>query len=60
MTVDQLLQHIESLARAAREALQSGRQTVDLIPALQAADDAARADLAAAIQRAERRLAGLD
>lgn len=53
MTVDQLLQLIESLAAAARVAVQNGLTTVDLLSALQHADDAARAELAQAIERAK-------
>lgn len=57
MTVDQALQLVASLIAACLKALQAGKAVIDLAAELQAADDAARADLAAAIQCAERRLA---
>lgn len=56
MTVDQSLQLIESLAAAARVAVQNGWATVDLLPALQHADDVARDELAKAIEDASNRL----
>ncbi len=50
MTTDQAAQLISTLAMALREALQEGQSTVSMTAHLQAADDAARAELEAAIE----------
>lgn len=60
MTVDQALQLAASLIDASIKALTAGNSTVDLISSLQAADDAAREELASAISSAEKRLAELE
>lgn len=60
MTVDQALQMAASLIAASLNALTAGNSTVDLISSLQAADDAAREELASAISVAEKRLAELE
>lgn len=60
MTVDQALQLAASLIDASIKALTAGDSIVDLTSGLQAADDAAREELATAISEAEKRLAKLE
>lgn len=60
MTVDQALQLAASLIDASLKALMAGDPVVDLTSSLQAADDAAREELASAISVAEKRLAELE
>lgn len=50
MTIDQALQLASALIEAARKAVQVGAMAIDLTSELQAADDAARADLESAIE----------
>ena len=51
MTIDQALQMIEALASL--RAIEKGESNIDLLSALQYADDAARADLEHAIELAK-------
>lgn len=56
MHVEQALKMLVALAQAVDAAVKDGSPTVSLTPFLQAADNAARADLAAAIEAAQRRI----
>lgn len=51
MTIDQAAQMISALALALQQALVDGDDTIDLTSQLQAADDAARGELAVAIEQ---------
>ncbi len=53
MTIGQALQMIAALAQASIKAIESGEPNIDLLSALQYADDAARADLERAIEAAK-------
>lgn len=53
MTIDQALQMIAALIQAVIKAIETGEPNVDLLPALQHADDAARADLEQALEIAK-------
>jgi hypothetical protein len=56
MTIITALQLAADLAAAINTAMQSGAETVDLASAARKIDDEARAELAAAIAEAERKL----
>lgn len=56
MTIDQALQLASALTEAARKAVQVGAMAIDLTSELQAADDAARADLESAIEAIKARI----
>lgn len=53
MTIDQALQMIAALAQASIKAIENGEPNIDLLSALQYADDVARADLEKAIEIAK-------
>lgn len=53
MTIDQALQMIAALAQASIKAIENGEPNIDLLSALQYADDEARADLEHAIESAK-------
>jgi hypothetical protein len=53
MTIDQALQLIAALIQAVIKAIETGEPNVDLLSALQYADDAARADLEQALEIAK-------
>lgn len=53
MTIDQALQMIEALVQASLRAIEKGESNIDLLSALQYADNAARADLEHAIELAK-------
>lgn len=53
MTVENVLQLIESLSNATRVAIRDKHESVDLLSALIYVDDAARADLEKAIWQAK-------
>lgn len=54
MTLNQALNQIIVLADAVRKTLLNGETTLDLIPVMQAADDAARAELQDEIDKSEK------
>ena len=58
MTVDQALLFAASLVDASRRAIQNGQDTIDVLTDLQAADDAAREELEAAMEEVEVMLGG--
>ena len=58
MTVDQALLLAASLVDASRRAIQNGQDTIDVLTDLQAADDAAREELEAAMEEVEAMLGG--
>lgn len=60
MTLDQALNQIAVLADGVRQALLNGNTTIDLIPVLQANDDAARVELQAAIDEIDKLKSKLD
>lgn len=53
MTIDQALRLIAALIQAVIKAIEMGESNVDLLSALQYADDAARADLEQALEIAK-------
>lgn len=56
MTIDQALQLASALTEATRKAIQTGHSIIDLTSELQAADDAARSRLDAAIDSIQRKI----
>lgn len=60
MNIEQALKMALALIKAAEQAVVTGNPIVTLTTVLQAADDAARDELAAAIEAASKRLGGTD